>query len=92
MLRQVAYQQHLPLPGPDADPQGWLTMRPTLTSGMLFKARRVDVRCTVSMNNYCSPQTTHLLPSRCPSQNLCATLEALFSLVDWYWRAVTHRH
>lgn len=48
MLKQLAYQQFLPLPGPLSDPEGWKTLRPVLLRGVTFRSRQADARCTVS--------------------------------------------
>lgn len=52
MLRQLAYQQNTPLPGPHYDPQGWKSLRPVPTRGVMYKSRRVEVQCTVSRTIY----------------------------------------
>ncbi|KAF8150704.1 hypothetical protein B0H34DRAFT_149037 [Crassisporium funariophilum] len=50
MLRQLAYQQFLPLPGPSSDPEGWKTVRPVAVRGTMFKTHRVDAKCTLSIS------------------------------------------
>jgi hypothetical protein len=50
VLRQLAYQQNTPLPGPHYDPQGWKTLRPVPARGVMYKSRQVEVQCTVSMS------------------------------------------
>ncbi|KAF9048581.1 hypothetical protein BJ165DRAFT_1526021 [Panaeolus papilionaceus] len=49
LLRQLAYQQFLPLPGPSSDPEGWKTLRPVSVRGILFKKHRVETKCTLSI-------------------------------------------
>jgi len=48
LLRQLAYQETSPLPGPESDPIGWKTLRPFVSRGVLFQNRAVGVQCTVS--------------------------------------------
>lgn len=49
MLRQLVYQEGLPLPGPSADPEGWKTLRPVSSRGLMFKSRPVEARCTLAL-------------------------------------------
>ncbi|KAH9481700.1 hypothetical protein JR316_0006227 [Psilocybe cubensis] len=49
ILRQYAYQQFLPLPGPLSDPEGWKNLRPVSVRGTLFGSLRVDAKCTLSL-------------------------------------------
>ncbi|KAJ7745723.1 hypothetical protein B0H16DRAFT_971557 [Mycena metata] len=46
-LRQLAYRQNGPIPGPDADPEGWHTLRTVSVRGNVFNARRVKIQCIV---------------------------------------------
>ncbi|KAJ6531971.1 hypothetical protein B0H19DRAFT_1242118 [Mycena capillaripes] len=49
-LRQLAYQQHTALLGPDSDPDGWHTLPPVRTRGKLLGASRsVDATCRFSL-------------------------------------------
>lgn len=48
-LRQLVYQEGLPLPGPSADPEGWKTLRPVSSRGLMFKSRPVEARCTLAL-------------------------------------------
>jgi hypothetical protein len=50
MLKQLAYQQFLPIPGPLSDPEGWKTLRTVVVRGVAFKSRQVDARCTLSLS------------------------------------------
>ncbi|KAF8896106.1 hypothetical protein BD779DRAFT_1433414 [Infundibulicybe gibba] len=49
LLRQLAYEQCCPLPGPEIDPMGWKTLRPVTARGTMFKSRTVEARCTLSL-------------------------------------------
>lgn len=49
VLRQLVYQEKLPLPGPFADPEGWKILRPVSARGLMFKTRPVEARCTLSL-------------------------------------------
>jgi len=49
LLRQLAYQEGTPLPGPSCDPDGWKTLQPLIARGTMFKSRQVEVRCTLSL-------------------------------------------
>ena len=48
LLRQIAYQQFLPVPGPLSDPEGWKTMRPVSVRGTMFCVHRAEAKATVS--------------------------------------------
>ncbi|EAU85673.2 hypothetical protein CC1G_10945 [Coprinopsis cinerea okayama7 len=50
LLRQLAYQENLPLPDPATDPEGWKTLRPVSVRGFMFKTRPVEARCTLSIS------------------------------------------
>lgn len=54
ILRQLAYQQFLPIPGPTTDPEGWKTLRPVTIRGTMFKAQQVETKATVC-----------ILPTKC---------------------------
>jgi hypothetical protein len=47
VLRQLAYREHSPLPGPPSDPEGWTTLAPVHSRGLLLPNHPVDVQCTV---------------------------------------------
>lgn len=49
LLRQLVYRDALPLPGPSTDPEGWKTLRTVPVRGVMFKSRRVEARCTMSI-------------------------------------------
>ncbi|KIK55159.1 hypothetical protein GYMLUDRAFT_176075 [Collybiopsis luxurians FD-317 M1] len=48
-LRQLAYQEHSSLPGPEADPNGWYTLPAAKVYGKLFSNRVVEVTCRLSL-------------------------------------------
>lgn len=48
--RQLAYEQHSPLLGPNEDPQGWHSSPVVSIPGTLFGVRAVEVKVTVSPN------------------------------------------
>ncbi|KAF8802489.1 hypothetical protein BYT27DRAFT_7112534 [Phlegmacium glaucopus] len=50
LLKQLAYQQFLPLPGPLTDPEGWKTLRPVAVRGVAFKSHPAEARCTLSLS------------------------------------------
>ena len=47
IARQIAYLENMPLPGPEADPHGWLCLDPLQIRGSVFSTREVDAKCTV---------------------------------------------
>ncbi|KAH7925634.1 hypothetical protein BV22DRAFT_1128866 [Leucogyrophana mollusca] len=49
LLRQISYQEHSPLLGPDQDPDGWHTLPAVGTAGRIFNDRNVEVKCTLSL-------------------------------------------
>lgn len=49
LLRQLAYTERCPLPGPEADPGGWKTFVPVVARGTLLPDHPVNVECTVSI-------------------------------------------
>jgi len=48
-LRQLAYQEGCPVPGPDVDPSGWKTLRSFVARGVVFNARMAEARCSLSI-------------------------------------------
>ncbi|KAJ7227395.1 hypothetical protein GGX14DRAFT_348124 [Mycena pura] len=44
-LRQLAYQQNTPLPGPEADPAGWEQLPSFTIRGTVFSTRQVKATC-----------------------------------------------
>ncbi|KAJ3757690.1 hypothetical protein EV360DRAFT_83778 [Lentinula raphanica] len=49
ILRQLAYQQRMPVPGPSADPQGWKTLPTCRAKGTTLQNYPANVRCTLSL-------------------------------------------
>ena len=47
--RQIAYLENTPIPGPDADPDGWKWLAPLSVRGSVFSTRTVDATCTVRL-------------------------------------------
>nr|GAT45278.1 predicted protein [Mycena chlorophos] len=47
-LRQLAYEHHRALLGPEADPEGWKTLSPVKTFGRL-SSQAVEATCTLSL-------------------------------------------
>ncbi|TBU33570.1 hypothetical protein BD311DRAFT_774613 [Dichomitus squalens] len=48
ILRQLAYQQCITIPGPDVDPVGWKTSEPVKVEGTLFKTIQLEALCTLT--------------------------------------------
>jgi len=48
LLRQFAYQQSAPLPGPSSDPDGWKNLRP-VTARASIHGSSVEVQCLLSL-------------------------------------------
>jgi hypothetical protein len=51
LLRQIAYRELSPLPGPESDPEGWKTLRPVVSRGLLLPNHPVNIQCTVSIES-----------------------------------------
>ncbi|ESK95334.1 hypothetical protein Moror_3906 [Moniliophthora roreri MCA 2997] len=49
LLRQLAYEQNLPIPGPHFDVEGWKTLGTTIARGIVFHGREAEVQCTLSL-------------------------------------------
>lgn len=47
-MRQLAYREETPIPGPDADPDGWKVLQPCTMRGSILNDRQVEVTFTVS--------------------------------------------
>ncbi|KAJ7077165.1 hypothetical protein B0H15DRAFT_862630 [Mycena belliarum] len=47
--RQLAYRQNGPILGPDADPEGWLSLPMVSITGTVFNTRRVNIKCQLSL-------------------------------------------
>ncbi|KAJ7077161.1 hypothetical protein B0H15DRAFT_862621 [Mycena belliarum] len=48
-LRQLAYRDNSPLPGPAADPTGWETLPPFTVRGTVFSTRQTEIMCQLSI-------------------------------------------
>ncbi|KAH7903087.1 hypothetical protein BJ138DRAFT_1021168, partial [Hygrophoropsis aurantiaca] len=48
MLRK-AYQENLPLVGPNGDPEGWQVLPPIQLKGTLFNSKSVELSCTLAL-------------------------------------------
>lgn len=48
VARQLAYQEHSPLVGPDGDPDGWHTLPVVTLKGTVFNTRPAEITYTVS--------------------------------------------
>lgn len=55
-LRQIAYGEHLGMPGPHVDPMGWHELPSTTIRGTIFRERNIKLQCTVRTRH--SKQTT----------------------------------
>ncbi|KAJ7261727.1 hypothetical protein B0H12DRAFT_1013149 [Mycena haematopus] len=49
LLRQLAYQQNTPVPGPDDDPGGWEQFPSFTVRGTVFSTRQVEATCHFSL-------------------------------------------
>lgn len=49
LLRQLAYQEISSIPGPESDPDGWKTLSPFVSRGVLSQNRAIGVQCTLSL-------------------------------------------
>lgn len=47
-LRQLAYEQNTPIPGPEVDPEGWASLPAVTIHGKAFGHHKVEVDYTVS--------------------------------------------
>lgn len=64
LLRQLAYEQNAPIPGPSVDPAGWKVFASIVTRGQVFKTRRVEATCTIALANPLSYTRGTALPCR----------------------------
>ncbi|KAJ7227394.1 hypothetical protein GGX14DRAFT_103947 [Mycena pura] len=74
-LRQLAYRQNAPIPGPDMDPEGWYTLRPATVMGTVFGARPVKIECHLSLAKPLSYTRGSVIP--CSLTYLCDDPQAL---------------
>ncbi|KAF8628024.1 hypothetical protein AX15_004141 [Amanita polypyramis BW_CC] len=62
LLRQLAYQESTPIPGPSSDPDGWKMLPAVVTRGTMSKSHQVEVRCTVNFRSQLSYTRGSVLP------------------------------
>ncbi|KAJ7170926.1 hypothetical protein C8R43DRAFT_71609 [Mycena crocata] len=74
-IRQLAYRQNGPIPGPDADPEGWFTIRTATINGTVFNARNVKIQCILSLAKPLSYTRGSVIP--CSLTYLCEDSQAL---------------
>ncbi|KAE9405200.1 hypothetical protein BT96DRAFT_877009 [Gymnopus androsaceus JB14] len=61
-LRQLAYQENTPVPGPISDPEGWYTLTPIQIHGKLFNRQSIDATCTLSLASPLSYTRGSIIP------------------------------
>lgn len=49
LIRQLAYQQFLPIPNPTIDPDGWKVLRPVVIRGSIRGSHRVEVKSALAI-------------------------------------------
>lgn len=49
-LRQLAYMERSPIPGPEIDPEGWKVFPVVVMQGTVFNNREATVYCSVSVS------------------------------------------
>ncbi|KAL1683289.1 hypothetical protein EV122DRAFT_201692 [Schizophyllum commune] len=49
LVRELAEEQGLLVPGPADDPSGWISFAPAIVKGKVFKSRKVQIQCTLSL-------------------------------------------
>ncbi|KAJ7476130.1 hypothetical protein FB451DRAFT_1245905 [Mycena latifolia] len=74
-LRQLAYRQNGPIPGPDVDPEGWHTLPRASITGTVFNTRRVKIKCHLSLAKPLSYTRGSVIP--CSLTYSCDDLQAL---------------
>ncbi|KAJ6507885.1 hypothetical protein C8R47DRAFT_60614 [Mycena vitilis] len=74
-IRQLAYRQNGPIPGPEADREGWYTLRTASVTGTVFNARRVTINCVLSLAKPLSYTRGSVIP--CSLTYLSDDLQAL---------------
>ncbi|KAF9461993.1 hypothetical protein BDZ94DRAFT_758704 [Collybia nuda] len=47
ILRQLAYCDSCPVPGPRRDPDGWFTSPPTVLHGEMYGRHDIPVECSI---------------------------------------------
>ncbi|KAJ7667124.1 hypothetical protein B0H17DRAFT_1251884 [Mycena rosella] len=74
-LRQLAYQENMPIPGPEIDADGWYTCPMVTLKGTVFSNRKVEVRCILSLAKPLSYTRGSAIP--CSLIYFCQDLQAL---------------
>ncbi|KAG5636658.1 hypothetical protein H0H81_007277 [Sphagnurus paluster] len=59
-LRRLAYDQELPIFGPEGDPDGWKVLPKLVVRGTLFNVQEVEVECTLAVAKPLQAGTTVL--------------------------------
>ncbi|KAJ7485705.1 hypothetical protein FB451DRAFT_1230810 [Mycena latifolia] len=74
ILRQLAYQENIPIPGPEIDRDGWYTCPMVNVTGIVFNIRRVEVKCVLSLAKPLSYTRGSVIP--CSLVYYCSDLQA----------------
>ncbi|KAF8194357.1 hypothetical protein K438DRAFT_1827838 [Mycena galopus ATCC 62051] len=74
-LRQLAYHENNPIPGPEIDVQGWHTCPAITAKGTVFNNRTVEVQCLFSLSKPLSYTRGSAIP--CSITYFCRDLQAL---------------
>ncbi|KAJ6558644.1 hypothetical protein B0H10DRAFT_1846698 [Mycena sp. CBHHK59/15] len=74
-LRQRAYRENAPIPGPDIDRDGWHTCPTATLRGTVFNNRAVEVQCVFSLAKPLSYTRGSVIP--CSLTLLCRDSQAL---------------
>ncbi|KAJ6584358.1 hypothetical protein B0H19DRAFT_1318205 [Mycena capillaripes] len=61
-LRQLAYQENTPIPGPITDAEGWHTFPTIMIKGTVFNNRAVEVQCAFSLSKPLSYTRGSVIP------------------------------
>ncbi|KAJ7726539.1 hypothetical protein B0H16DRAFT_1592562 [Mycena metata] len=75
MLRQLAYQENMHIPGPDIDGDGWETLPAVTVKGTVFNDRAIEVQCVLSLSKPLSYTRGSSIP--CSITYLCRDPQAL---------------
>ncbi|KAJ7244041.1 hypothetical protein C8J57DRAFT_1365286 [Mycena rebaudengoi] len=75
LLRQIAYQENSPIPGPEIDPEGWHSFPMTTLIGTVFNNRTVEVQCLLSLAKPLSYTRGSTIP--CSMTYFCRDSQAL---------------
>ncbi|KAJ7366255.1 hypothetical protein DFH08DRAFT_728184 [Mycena albidolilacea] len=75
LLRQLAYQENTPIPGPEIDAEGWHTCPAVTVKGTVFNNRTAEVQCVFSLSKPLSYTRGGVIP--CSIDFFCRDLQAL---------------